>query len=64
MANEETCRTCRYWRAVDDEFCHEPYGRCWRYPPTVVGGRYQAEWTTPITQQHDRCGEYASGGGR
>jgi len=45
------CQTCLYWRERDEY----NYGKCYRYPPTVVDSR---TFKHPITMEDDACGEW------
>lgn len=59
MAPEQTCGTCRYWRAID-----KAQGNCRRFPPMPVafvlnGGMDLdgASWS-PVTSPTEFCGEH------
>lgn len=51
-----TCSTCRYYAPNNHS-----YGRCYRYPPTVVqlGEVRSGGATSPAVQKDGWCGEHA-----
>jgi len=49
------CRTCRWYRKIDDT---ETSGDCMRYPPKIVTQYKPLILKRPVVDETDYCGEW------
>lgn len=57
-AQEETCKTCRFWKLFQVSSHRAPVGGCHRFPPTQLMQGSRNYYDFPMTDEWVWCGEW------